>query len=50
MTSGSKKLDLKDEIMNLEADIKGKNEEIDLLMDEERRWNALITKMNATAS
>lgn len=50
MAGGSKSLDLKDEITKLEAGIEEKIEEIDLLMDEERRWNALIAKMSTMAS
>lgn len=48
MSSESKPSDLKDEIMKLKDDIEKRNKEIDLLMDEERRWNALITNINSS--
>lgn len=50
MAGGSKSLDLEDEITKLEAGIEEKIEEIDLLMDEEQRWNALIAKMSTSSA
>ena len=50
MPVGSKKVALKDEIKELEADMKGKVEEIESLINEEKRWKALIEKMKKKVS
>ena len=41
---------LKDEIKELEADMKGKVGEIESLINEEKRWKALIEKMKKKVS
>lgn len=50
MAGRSKASEIKNEVMKLEAKMEAKMGEIDVLSDEERRWNALIAKMNSTAS
>lgn len=50
MPVGSTKLALEDEIKGLEADVKEKVEEIELLINEEKRWKALIEKMKKKVS
>ena len=47
---GSKKSSLEDEIKKLETDMKAKAEEIESLVSEEKRWNALSEKMNKKGS
>ena len=49
MTGGSKSSGLKDEIAKLEAQIEEKSNEIDSVLEEEQRWNALIAKMDKRA-
>mmetsp|Transcript_8744 Transcript_8744/g.20871 ORF Transcript_8744/g.20871 Transcript_8744/m.20871 type:complete len:408 (+) Transcript_8744:986-2209(+) len=47
LAGGSNQSALRDEIAEFEAKIEEKIKEIDTLMDEERRWNALIAKINS---
>ena len=44
----SKLGDLKDEISKLQTEIEKKIEGIDSIIDEERRWNALITRIKGS--
>ena len=49
MNGGSKSNDLEEEIAKLQTQIDMKGEELSSLKDEEGRWIALITKMEASA-
>ncbi|VEU40826.1 unnamed protein product [Pseudo-nitzschia multistriata] len=48
MTGGTKSTTLKEEINSLQSQIDEKTKKIDSLKDEERRWVALIAKMEAS--
>ncbi len=50
MPVGSTKSALEDEIKGLDADMKEKVEEIESLVNEEKRWKALIEKMKKKVS
>ncbi len=46
MSGDSKRSDLENEMIKLEAKMKEKVADIDKLVDEEKRWNKLIDKMS----